>query len=47
MNTDKQAFTYKTIFAHLQHPFVTGDYWESHPISTSVMVSKIAVRYIY
>ncbi|XP_030923637.1 mitogen-activated protein kinase kinase kinase NPK1 isoform X1 [Quercus lobata] len=23
----------------LQHPFVTGDYWESHPISTSVMES--------
>ncbi|KAL4642553.1 hypothetical protein ACB092_02G027100 [Castanea dentata] len=23
----------------LQHPFVTGDYWESHPLSTSVMES--------
>ncbi|XP_023911894.1 mitogen-activated protein kinase kinase kinase NPK1 [Quercus suber] len=23
----------------LQHPFVTGDYWESHPISTSVRES--------
>jgi hypothetical protein len=43
MHTDEQAFTYNTVFAYLQHPFVTGEYWESHPLCTSVMVS---IRYI-
>ncbi|KAK9987314.1 hypothetical protein SO802_032265 [Lithocarpus litseifolius] len=27
----------------LQHPFVTGDYWESHPLSTSVMATSLGV----
>lgn len=32
-------------FANLQHPFVTGEYWESHAVGSSVMVRTFAVSY--